>query len=472
MGAASRIGTGFTGLASVHVTDWNADGIQDLATLSTTGVLGIQTGLPAGGFAARTVLASNMSGADVTFGSWIRASKYPGVVVRKTDGSLQFYGNPSGGAMAAATTIGSGFARMDVSMADSDGDGNQDILAVDYLGRMTLYRSGGTGTLIAETRKLLATGWNTMNSISPARGFTAAAGSNGLLARDGAGQLSYYPLTAGTLGAKSALPSGWNGLLIAGSGLLVQGRAITSTADILTVDSSGGLWNRPAGNSSVGSPYQIGVGWSGMKSLNVVDWNSDGVADVLSQRPNGMLSLYPGSAAGGFAAPVTVAASGFAQTTLVAGKWVSGSAYPGLVGYGADGTLYYWANASGRSLSAPVRIGVGWSGLKLAMIDFDSDGRQDLLAVTASGAMRLYRSTGANKFIPETRKTFGTGWQTFRQFSASKGFAETTGKGVMAVQTNGQLRYYPVMAGSRWGAVVTAGSVGVASTVSSSSAAG
>jgi hypothetical protein len=167
-----------------------------------------------------------------------------------------------------------------------------------------------------------------------------------------------------------------------------------------------------------------------------------------------------------------VASSGFAQTTLVTGKWVSGSQYPGLVGYGSDGALYYWANAAGRTLSAPVRIGTGWSGLKLAMIDFDSDGNQDLLAVNSSGAMRLYRSTGANKFFSETRKTVGSGWHTFRQFSATKGFAGAGTKGVMALQTNGQLRYYPVAAGGRWGTALTAGSVGTASTVSSTSAAG
>ena len=407
LGTATKIGTGFTGLASIHVTDWNADGIQDLATLSTTGVLGIQTGLPAGGFAARTVLASGLTGADVTFGTWIKASKYPGVVVRRADSSVRFHANPSGGALAPATSVASGFARTDISMADADGDGNQDLVAVDYLGRMTLYRSGGTGALVSEARKLLASGWNTRDSISPVRGF-AAAGSNGLLARDRAGQLSYYPLTAGALGAPSALSSGWTGHLIGGSGLLVPGHAITSTADILTVDNAGGLWNRPAGNSSVSSPYQIGTGWSGMKSLNVVDWNSDGVADVLAQRSNGTLSLYPGSASGGFSTPFTVASSGFAQTTLVTGKWVSGSRFPGLLGYGADGALYYWGNATGRTVSGPVRLGSGWSGLKLAMIDFDSDGKQDLLAVNTAGAMRLYQSTGAIGFISEARRTVGS----------------------------------------------------------------
>lgn len=472
LGAASKIGTGFTGIASVHVTDWNADGIQDLATVSTGGVLGIQLGLAAGGFAGKTALASGLSGADITIGPWLKTSKYPGVVIRRPDGALQFYANPSGGALGPAAGIGSGFVRMHVSMTDADGDGSQDIAAVDYLGRMRLFRSSGTGTFIAESRTVLGTGWTMMNSISPAKGFTAPS-SNGILARDRSGTLNYYPLSQGALGAKSVLTPGWSGLLISGSAFIPSGRAITSAADVLTVDAAGGLWNRPAGTTAtIGGAYQIGVGWSGMKSLIVVDWNSDGVPDILAQKSSGALSAYLGSASGGFAPPVTVAAAGFAQTTLVAGKWVSGSKYPGLIGYGTNGVLNYWANASGRTISAPVRIGSGWSGLKLAMIDYDSDGKQDLLAVSSAGSMKLYRSTGTSRFISEARRVVGSGWQYFRQFSATAGFAGAASKGVLALQTSGQLRYYPVVTGGKWGPASMAGSVGTAALVSASTAAG
>lgn len=471
LGAATKIGDGFTGVASVHVTDWNADGIQDLATLSTAGALSIRTGLAAGGFAAPSILASGLSGADITIGPWLKASKYPGLAVRRADGTLQFYANPSGGALGPAAGIGSGFTRMHVSMTDADGDGNQDVAAVDYLGRMTLFRSNGTGTFIAESRKVIGNGWSAMTSISPARGF-AAPSSNGILARDSAGTLSYYPLNQGAFGQKSVLTPGWADTLISGSARLASERPVTSTADVLSVDASGRLWNHPAGSAVISAAYQIGVGWTGMKSLNVVDWNSDGVPDVLAQKTTGAISAYLGSASGGFTGPVPVATAGFAQTTLIAGKWATGSRYPGLVGYGSDGVLNYWANASGAALSAPVRIGTGWTGLKLAMVDFDTDGNQDLLAVASSGSMKLYRSTGTNSFVPEARKIVGTGWQSFRQFSATAGFAGAASKGVLALQTTGQLRYYPIAAGSKWGAVSTAGTVGSASLVSSSSAAG
>lgn len=471
LGAASKIGSGFINLASVHVTDWNADGIQDMATVSTAGVLGIHTGLAAGGFAARTTLSSGLSGADITIGPWIRASRYPSIAVRTSNGSLQIYSNPSGGALGPATVLGSGFVRMDVSMNDADGDGNQDILAVDYLGRMRLYRSGGGGAFIAETRKVIGTGWGTMNSISTATGFAFAA-SHGILARDSSGTVYYYPLSGGVIGAKSVVGSGWAANLISGSSTIKRGLAIGNSADVLTVDGGGGLWNHPATKSTgIGAPYQIGVGWSGMKSLTVVDWNSDNIADVLAQKSSGALTVYFGSASGGFASPATVAASGFAQTKLLAGKWVSGARYPGLVGYAADGILKYWANASGRTVGAPVRIGSGWAGLKLAMIDFDSDGKQDLLAVNGSGTMRLYRSTGANRFVAEGRTIVGSGWQSFRQFSTNVGFAGAGSRGVLAFQTSGELRYYPVVAGSKWGAPSTAGRVGTAPLLAASTAA-
>ena len=214
------------------------------------------------------------------------------------------------------------------------------------------------------------------------------------------------------------------------------------------------------------TPYPIGTGWSTAKTLHVLDWNKDGVPDVLAQWSSGALSVYFGAKTGGFTGPVVLASTGFAQTTFVTGRWVKASSYPGLVGYGADGALYYWANVSGRALSAPVKIGVSWGGLKIAMTDFDSDGNQDLLAVNSLGAMRLYRSNGQSGFISETRKTIGSSWQYFRQFSSTAGFAGAGSKGVMALLTNGQLSYYPIVAGSTWGTRTTAGTVPTSTVVS------
>ena len=100
------------------------------------------------------------------------------------------------------------------------------------------------------------------------------------------------------------------------------------------------------------------------------------------------------------------------------------------------------------------------------MTDFDSDGNQDLLAVNSLGAMRLYRSNGKSGFISETRKTIGTSWQYFRQFSSASGFAGTGSKGVVTLLANGQLSYYPILAGSKWGTRTSAGTMPALTAVS------
>ncbi|MFJ6026147.1 GH25 family lysozyme [Pseudarthrobacter sp. NPDC092424] len=471
LGSPVQIGTGFTGIASVHVTDWNADGVQDLATVSEAGDLGLRLGQKAGGFAAPTTLLAGLADADVTFGPWIKGAAYPGLIVRRPDSTVAFYGNAAGAAVSAPSVIGRGFVRMDVTMLDADSDGRQDLVAVDNVGQMTLFRSNGTGTFTAESRPQIGKGWNAMNSISPALGFTGD-GSTGLMARDSKGTLSYYPLSNRLFGPRTAFGPGWTGTLIAGSRLISPQQPIEGQADVLRVDSAGKLWTYPAnGNGSLTAPYQIGTGWSSAKSLHVVDWNKDGIPDVLAQWSSGALTVYFGSRAGSFSGPVTLAASGFSETTFVTGRWTTAGSYPGLVGYHSDGVLRYWANTSGGALGAPKTIGKGWNTLKLAMTDFDGDARQDLLAVDPSGAMRLFRSNGSGTFVAESRRTVGVGWQSFRAFFSTGGFAGTGSKGIMALQTDGSLAYYPLLGSSRWGTRSTAGSVGSSPVVSSNTSA-
>lgn len=466
IGAGTKIGAGFTGLASTHVTDWNADGLYDLATVSTGGALNIHFAQPAGGFTAPVQVLSGLAGAVVTIGPWQRAAKYPGVIVRGENGTLQYYPNDAGKMLGQPSVAGSGFVRMHIVMTDADGDGNQDIAAVDHAGVMRIYRSNGTGSFIDEPPTVMGSGWNTMSSISPARAF-ASATSNGLLARDRSGQLFYYPLVAAKFGTRSSQADTWNDRLISGSANLVARPSLDGTSDILTIDAQGKLWNNPArGSGSAASAYLIGAGWSGIKSLHVVDWNSDGVADVLAQRASGSLAVYVGGVSGGFAGPQTLAAGGFAQTNIVVGPWLKSGTYPGLVGYGADGVLHYWGNRSGTVLDAPVRIGRGWNSLTLAMIDFDADGNQDLLAVDQAGAMRLYRSNGQQAFIAEPRRVVGAGWQSFRQYSGTTGLGGSGTTGLVAVQPSGLTYYYPVLPGGTWDARTQSAVLGQATTVS------
>jgi len=453
MGTPNQIGSGFTKVKSVHVADWNADGILDLIVQWADGRLSLYKGTPAGGFASAVALAgSGWAGYDITVGQWIKGGKFPSIIAQAADGSLTSFTTSNGTSLTPGTTIAQGLTRMHPVMTDFDGDGNADIVAVNNIGQLMLYRSNGMGALIAEPRKTIGNGWNGMTSVGAANALTSA-GSTGLLARTASGTLMYYPTAKSSFGTASTLATGWNGNTVAGSARLAAQQSLTSVADVLAADANGILWNYAAtGGSAVAAPYPVGVGWKALKSLHVVDWNADGIPDILAQWKNGAMSVYPGAQGGGFGSPIIVAGYGWGAINFVAGNWVKGSKYPGLVGTNGQGDLYYWPNATGRTLSAAQKIGIGWGSLSITLQDFDGDGKQDVLAVDKTGAMRLYRSNGAGSFVSEPRKIIGGGWTSFKQFSGVGGFAGAGSRGVLAILPNGQTRYYPINANGVWGA--------------------
>lgn len=453
VGARIQIGSGFAGVKSAHVTDWNADGVLDLVVQWTNGRLTLYRGATLGGFTAPLTLAgSGWADYDITVGQWIRGGKYPAMVAQAGAGTLTYFTTANGTSLTSGTTLAQDMTRMHPVMTDFDGDGNADIAAIDNIGRLFLYRSNGKGALISEARPIIGTGWDGMTSVGPAAAFTSS-GSTGFLARTAAGALLYYPTASSGFGTASALGSGWDSNLIAGSARLTPQQAIPGVSDIVTTDANGVLWNSAAaGNGTLGARYAVGTGWAAAKTVRVVDWNADGLPDVLTQWTGGTLSLDLGLRSGGFQQRRTVGFSGWADIEFVSGKWAKGDKYPGLVGITASGPLYYWANANGGALSTGVQIGQGWGGLHIAMSDFDGNGAQDILAINRAGSMLLYRSNGAGRFISEPRRQIGSGWHGFSSVQGVNGFAGANSQGLLAFLPTGDARYYTIIAGSGWGA--------------------
>ncbi|MCU6480087.1 FG-GAP repeat domain-containing protein, partial [Arthrobacter sp. A2-55] len=456
LGTGTQIGAGFTGVKSVHVADWNGDGILDLIVQWSNGRLSLYPGISAGSFNNAVTLAnSGWGGYDLTVGQWITASKFPTIVAQSADGTLTSFTSTDGTSLTAGTVLARGMTRMHPVMTDFDGDGNADIVAINNLGQLILYRSNGKGAFVSEQRPVVGNGWQVMTSVSPATSYTST-GSAGILARTAGGALMYYPILKSSFGPPITLATGWNGTtIVGGSAFLAPQQAITSLADVVAADSSGTLWNYSAtGSGTLAAPYPIGVGWTGLKSLHVVDWNSDGVPDVLAQWSNGAMTLYPGASGGGFARPLTLASTGWGSVKFITGRWVTGSTYPGLVGTNGLGDLYYWPNKTGGTLGTAQKIGTGWGTLKTAMQDFDSDGNQDLLAIDPLGTMRLYRSNGTGGFVIESRPAIGSGWSSFSRVSGVNGFTGLGSKGVLAQSPTGLMRYYPIGTNSSWSAPV------------------
>lgn len=233
--------------------------------------------------------------------------------------------------------------------------------------------------------------------------------------------------------------------------------SLHSPADVVAADSAGTLWTYPSnGTGGFLKRVSIGSGWGSLKTGFVTDWNQDGVLDIIAQWKDGRLSHYAGKYEGGFA-PAQSIGNGWGGYFVTVGKWRSGDRYPGIVATDPNGALWFYGNAAGGGLSPRTGIGTGWRGLYLTMTDFDGDSRMDILAKKSDGKLVQYRSDGSGRFLPEARKTVGSGWQSIDSVTNLPGFGGIGQQGLMTRLTDGRLAYYP-FAGGRWGSRSVIGS--------------
>jgi uncharacterized protein YkwD len=187
--------------------------------------------------------------------------------------------------------------------------------------------------------------------------------------------------------------------------------AIKGPGDLVSVNSSGQLLNRPSlGNRQFGAQQVIGTGFGSAKEIFVTDWERDGVFDVLVQWTDGRVTLHAGAVTGGFLPAVTLGQSGWAGMTLALGGWCANNRLPQLVALDGAGNLWLYPNRGKGDLVARTLMASGVSANRLAMVDYDGDGFQDLLARQADGNVRLYRGSGAPAPRAETRTVVASGW--------------------------------------------------------------
>ncbi|MHA7153628.1 GH25 family lysozyme [Arthrobacter sp. TMN-50] len=227
--------------------------------------------------------------------------------------------------------------------------------------------------------------------------------------------------------------------------------SIRSSADVIAIDSAGRLFNYPStGRGALATKMQIGNGWGSARSIHQVDWNDDGVLDILAQWSTGRLSVYHGRPAGGFDAARILAASGWGGMQLSVGDWVRG-ARPSITGVRSDGSLHYWAQTGSGSLASPRQVGHGFNQMQIVMTDFDKNGSQDLLARNSKSQLVLYKGNGDGRFASATRPVIGSGWGAMITVNATTGFQGNGTQGIIAKSDDGKLYYYPIMDGAQWG---------------------
>lgn len=454
-GTRYSLGSGWGQTKTAFVVDFNSDGILDVLAQRDDGTLQLYTGLAAGGITWAAQVGLGWSGFQLAPSSWRTSDRYPGIVARDPQGRLWYYPNSSGASLdGTRTAIGVGWQNFSINVMDVDGDGKMDVLADRTDGSLLLYRSDGSGRFLTESRPVVGTSYGSVTSLVPILGFTGS-GSRGVLSRDASGTLQYA--STGSLDSRQTVGPGWTGWTIFGSQDLVNQPSIRSTSDVVSLDSAGTAWRYPATFAPGLAPaVQIATGLPQPVWASAVDWDQDGVKDLLFQTTSGQLVLRRGLPSGGFEQPVVVGDSGWTGVRVSVGMWRTADGYPGLLAVMPSGQLRYYANTTGGQLTGSgVAIGTGWTGIDVLLADWNGDGTTDVLAKRPSGQLSMFPGDGNGGFSSMQGTTVGTGWQALDSIAVTSNFGGAGEQGLLGRQSDGTLRYYPISGHSSWGSPVS-----------------
>jgi hypothetical protein len=219
-------------------------------------------------------------------------------------------------------------------------------------------------------------------------------------------------------------------------------------SDIMRVTTAGDLYlyrgNGVGGFS--GSGVKIGAGWGIFaKVLSPGDFTGDGRSDLLAVKANGELFLYRGNGVGGFAGSgVRIGAGwGIFAKVLSPGDF-TGDGRSDLLAVKANGELFlYRGNGVGGFAGSGIRIGTGWGMFAkvLSPRDFSGDRRSDIMAVKANGELFLYRGNGVGGFAGAGVR-IGTGWGTFSTLFSPGDFTRDGRADVLGVTGSGYMYLY------------------------------
>jgi len=229
----------------------------------------------------------------------------------------------------------------------------------------------------------------------------------------------------------------------------LRNAAITSAADLVSVNAGGELINRPStGNRTYGPAKVINSFFSNVKEVFVTDWDRNGTYDILAQWNDGRLTLHPGFGGGGFGAAVTLGQSGWAGMTLSVGGWCANNRLPQLVALDASGNLWLYPNVGTGDMSSRTLMASSVSATRLAMVDYDADGFQDLLARRSDGVVQLYRGAGTPVPRAEARPTVATGWGDVTGIRPLRDVTALNSTGVALRRANDVVQYWDLSGGT------------------------
>ncbi|MFJ3925786.1 FG-GAP repeat domain-containing protein [Streptomyces sp. NPDC090022] len=180
------------------------------------------------------------------------------------------------------------------------------------------------------------------------------------------------------------------------------------------------------GTGGLKSAYELGGGFGEATALVQANVSEGGRANDLYHRSAG--TLYYTAEHGN---DTKVIGSGWdIYDTIVSVGNMGGSAEPDLMGRDGSGNLWLYQAKPDGTLAARIRVGIGWNGMTLVgRGDYTGDGKADLLARFGDGSLVIYAGTGAATVdaVVGTRYAAGTGWGAYKTL-ASAGDTDGDGK--------------------------------------------
>lgn len=439
-----RVGGGWGIYRPYAGGDFTGDGLADLFAVDSAGKLWVYPGNGKGGGTARVQIAGTWGGfTSISGGVDLNKDGKVDIVARDgATGSLVFYPGAGSNTLAPSVSLGAGWDQFSTispsavvdqaglpvatvepastALDDFTGDGKADILAQDAAGSLWVYPGTDTGSFGA--RQKLSGTWRGYTSLFGVGDFTGD-GRPDLMGRDASGAVYLFPTTSTGWGTRARIATGWQSFTavypvgdFSGDGL----------PDVMIRDASGVLWLYPGnGTSGFKSSIKVGGGWGIYRPFSAGDFDGDGKADLFAIDSAGKLWLYPGNGAGGGSPRIQVPGTWTSTTTLIGGLDLNADGKVDLLGRDSAGVLTFYPGDGAAGYTTPVALGGGWgaftaitsptvigeAGLPVTTVqpvstapdDLTGDGKADLLARDATGALWVYPGTDAGALGPRAR---------------------------------------------------------------------
>ncbi|MFI8254660.1 N-acetylmuramoyl-L-alanine amidase, partial [Streptomyces filamentosus] len=201
--------------------------------------------------------------------------------------------------------------------------------------------------------------------------------------------------------------------------------AVTATDrnNVIARDKDGVLWQYQ-GSGSGSAPfltkYRVGPGWQVYNAITpMTTLRADGVGDLVARDKDGVLWYYKGTGNPSvpFKTRLKVGGGWNAYSKLLGVGDMNADGRPDLIARDTTGVLWMYKNtgASPNPFATRVRVGGGWNTYNelIATGDLDKDGRPDLIARDTTGALWMYKNTGASPNPYATRAKVGGGWGVY-----------------------------------------------------------